>query len=46
MSVMPAVVKVLALGLPTFHFGELARAAVGSANSRRCCRSAGCWRRV
>jgi hypothetical protein len=26
---MPAFVKVLALGLPTFHFGELARAAVG-----------------
>jgi ABC-2 type transport system permease protein len=29
MSVMPAVVKVLALGLPTFHFGERARAVVG-----------------
>jgi ABC-2 type transport system permease protein len=26
MSVMPGFVKVMALGLPTFHFGELARA--------------------
>lgn len=26
MSIMPAFVKVMALGLPTFHFGELARA--------------------
>ena len=29
MSIMPGVVKVLALGLPTFHFGELGRAVAG-----------------
>jgi ABC-2 type transport system permease protein len=29
MSIMPAFVKVMALGLPTFHFGELARTASG-----------------
>lgn len=32
MSIMPAFVKVLALGLPTFHFGELARSAPGYAD--------------
>jgi ABC-2 type transport system permease protein len=29
MSIMPGFIKTLALGLPTFHFGELARAAPG-----------------